>query len=142
VGTRREKKESRAKAELSHDNEFPEKAIIVILTIGESIKSTYYSAKVSTSRDRNSPPAVCGMLPFERETSVDGDLQFQPRHFCFIGKTHSTYLLHLLPAYCATENDSPYPLRPIRSLTIRHHGLGRRCSRHAGFACGRATQAP
>lgn len=70
MGTRRENRERRVKADASHDEDVPEKAMMKEWAIGESLFQV--SPRRCQHQGRGtSPPAVFGILPYQRETSVD-----------------------------------------------------------------------
>lgn len=54
------------------------------------------------------------MLPFQRETSVDGDLQFQLRHFYSIEEKTASISLFCCPYFPTTHEEDYHSLRPIR----------------------------
>jgi len=143
VGRRSEKKERRVKADASHDEEVPEKAMVKEWAIGESIKSNVLREGVNiqgphlTACSIRNPPFPTGNL-CRRRSSISTSL------FLFHQEKAGLFFYYL-PFSCFTDQTSkksPLTSRLSRfHLRLnRHHGLGRRCSRHAGFARRRAAQ--
>jgi hypothetical protein len=144
VGIRRENRERRVKADASHDEDVPEKAMMKEWAIGESL------FQVSPRRCQHQGPwdfTACRLRnpPLPTGNLCRLGLQFTtPLFFVSSRQTRYSVFISRLIAYDSYFNpirrviasrQSRFPIQPNR-----HHGRGRRCSRHAGSARRRAAQ--